>query len=77
MKLNNIENAINIILGILIILSRNYLSRKTIESQNALWGFSFGAREIKATGFVIIIVGLFSIVIGMLSIFEIIKTKGL
>jgi len=64
-----------IIMGFYILIYRTQWSFKAIEQQNKIFGFSFGKKDIKATSFVGLLVGLAFIVIGALTLFGIIEPE--
>jgi hypothetical protein len=61
--------------GCLMMILNKLFARLVIEQQNKFWGFHFGQREIKITEVGSIITGIGFIVVGLLSLFQIIRFK--
>ena len=61
--------------GILLVLFFKYFARFVVEQQNKSWGFHFGAREVKMTEIISVIVGIGFIIVGLLSLFQKIQFK--
>lgn len=66
---------ISIAVGCLVIIVRKSFARRIIEDQNRAWGFHFGDRDVKVTGYILIIIGTVAIVFGLLAVFQAIRFK--
>jgi len=75
MKEEIIVGGISILVGILMLIFRNSYAYRIIEFQNRVWGFHFGVAEIKISKVIIVIVGFGLIVLGILSLFQLIRFK--
>lgn len=63
---------IGLTVGFCLVIFRKSFARHVIKEQNKFGGFHFGERDIKSTEVISIIVGIGFIIIGLLSIFQII-----
>ena len=75
MEKDTIVNIVFLLAGIAMIIWRKQYTRFIIESQNRVWGYKFGNREIRATKFVIILVGTGFIVSSLLALFGLIHFR--
>lgn len=62
-----------VILGFAIVAFHKSLARDYIKQQNRLFKFNFGEREEKSTRWVVLLVGVFFIVAGTLSLMGVIR----
>jgi hypothetical protein len=62
---NFLSGLILIVIGVFLIAFREWVSKKTIESQNRTWSFHFGEQEIRATKYLAVIVGIGFIILGL------------
>lgn len=78
-KVSNIENIIYglvfLFFAFLMLVLNKRFARLVIESQNKFWGFRFGEREIRNTRIIGFIVGTGFLIIGFLSLFQIIHFR--
>lgn len=63
-----------LIVSCLALIFRDIYAKKIIEFQNNI-GFNFGDKEIRQSKIVIIILSIFSIIVGILTIFHVITFK--
>jgi hypothetical protein len=61
--------------GSFLVVFFKFFARFVIEQQNQFWGFHFGARGIKATETISIIIGISFIIVGLLTLFQMIRFK--
>jgi hypothetical protein len=65
-----------VLFGTLLLVFNNWASRFAVKSQNRFWGFNFGepARKMMRIGYAA--VGIIFLLVGLLSIFDVIHFKG-
>ncbi len=73
--INKIWSLIILIFGICIIIYRKTFAANLIMSQNKYWGFHFGNREEKGTIIFAFLAGVIFAVVGILSLFDIIRFR--
>lgn len=61
--------------GSFLVVFFKYFARFVVVQQNKFWGFHFGARGVKATETISVIVGIGFIIVGLLSLFQKIRFK--
>ena len=63
------------LIGAMVLICRRRLARLVVETQNHVWGFTFGSREERLSRFVIVTVGAAFLIVGALALIGVIHWK--
>lgn len=66
---------IGIVLGVIMLMFRKPFARSAMRQQNEVFGFRFGEREVGISEFIILLVAIFFVVFGLLSLLGILEVR--